>query len=100
MLSAGDLGLDEPEETENSFIGNARLKARAASGASGFVALADDSGLVVDALGVHLGSIRRDGPDQKRIFLLPCRKSKPNCPRWKHRTDRPIYLFALACLAR
>ena len=51
VLSAGDLGLDEPEETENSFIGNARLKAKAASRASGFVALADDSGLVVNALG-------------------------------------------------
>jgi XTP/dITP diphosphohydrolase len=51
VLSAGELGLDEPEETEDSFVGNARLKARAASKASGFVALADDSGLVVDALG-------------------------------------------------
>ena len=46
-----DLGLEEPEETEHSFAGNALLKARAGAKASGLVTLADDSGLVVDALG-------------------------------------------------
>ncbi|MEM1344768.1 MAG: RdgB/HAM1 family non-canonical purine NTP pyrophosphatase [Pseudomonadota bacterium] len=50
-LSAGDLGLPEPEETEDTFIGNALLKARAAVAGSGKPALADDSGLAVDALG-------------------------------------------------
>ena len=50
-VSAGDLGLPEPEETEDSFRGNAELKALAAARASGKPALADDSGLVVDALG-------------------------------------------------
>ena len=50
-VSAGDLGLDEPEETEPTFAGNARLKALAAAQASGLAALADDSGLVVEALG-------------------------------------------------
>ena len=66
VLSAGDLGLGEPEETEYSFSGNARLKARAASGASGFIALADDSGLVVEALGGAPGiySARWAGPDK------------------------------------
>ncbi len=49
-VSAGDLGLDEPEETEDSFVGNALIKARASAYASGMVALADDSGLMVDAL--------------------------------------------------
>lgn len=48
---AKDFGLPEPEETEDSFVGNARLKAHAAARASGLVALADDSGLCVDALG-------------------------------------------------
>jgi XTP/dITP diphosphohydrolase len=51
VVSAGDLGLAEPEETEDSFIGNALLKARAAAAGSGLPALADDSGLCVDALG-------------------------------------------------
>jgi XTP/dITP diphosphohydrolase len=50
-LSAADLGLPEPEETEDSFLGNALIKARAAVQGSGLVSLADDSGLVVDALG-------------------------------------------------
>jgi len=57
VLGAAELGLAEPEETETSFVGNARLKAHAAARASGLVALADDSGLTVDALdgapGVH-----------------------------------------------
>lgn len=51
VVSAADLGLDVPEETEASFEGNARLKALAASRATGLPALADDSGLCVDALG-------------------------------------------------
>jgi XTP/dITP diphosphohydrolase len=49
-LSAGRLGLPEPEETANSFIENAALKAVAAAKASGLPALADDSGLEVRAL--------------------------------------------------
>lgn len=50
LVSAGELGLPEPEETENSFVGNALLKARAAASLSGLIAIADDSGLAVDAL--------------------------------------------------
>lgn len=50
VVSAGDLGLAEPEETEETFVANAELKARAAAVAAGLPALADDSGLVVDAL--------------------------------------------------
>ncbi len=48
--SAGELGLDEPEETGMSFRDNARIKAEAAATASGLPAFADDSGLAVDAL--------------------------------------------------
>ncbi len=51
VVSAGDLGLPEPEETETTFVGNARIKAHAAARASGLPALADDSGLSVEALG-------------------------------------------------
>ncbi len=50
-LSARELGLAEPDETETTFAGNARLKAVAAAAASGLPALSDDSGLAVDALG-------------------------------------------------
>ena len=49
-VSAGELGLPEPDETETTFEGNARIKAHAAATGSGLVALADDSGIMVDAL--------------------------------------------------
>ena len=49
-VSAAELGLPEPEEIGNTFIDNAELKAREAADLSGLPALADDSGLAVDAL--------------------------------------------------
>ena len=51
VVSAGDLNLDEAEETEFTFEGNALIKARAAAQATGAPALSDDSGLEVTALG-------------------------------------------------
>jgi XTP/dITP diphosphohydrolase len=64
--SAGELGLPEPEETGMTFRDNARIKAEAAASAIGLPALADDSGLVVDALGGAPGilSARWAGPDK------------------------------------
>ena len=64
VLGAGELGLAEPEETESTFVGNAVLKARAAADASGIIAVADDSGLSVRALGGQPGiySARWAGP--------------------------------------
>ena len=64
--SAGELGLPEPEETGTTFAENARIKAVAAARASGKPAFADDSGLVVDALGGEPGihSARWAGPDK------------------------------------
>ena len=50
VISASDLGLDEPEETENTYAGNARIKAHFASKASGKPALSDDSGFSVEIL--------------------------------------------------
>lgn len=64
IVTAGELGLAEPDETDSTFTGNALIKARAAAEASGLIALADDSGLSVTALegapGVH--SARWAGP--------------------------------------
>ncbi|SMO95824.1 RdgB/HAM1 family non-canonical purine NTP pyrophosphatase [Paracoccus laeviglucosivorans] len=51
VTSAGEMGLPEPAETEDSFIGNARIKACAAMQATGLPVLADDSGITVDGLG-------------------------------------------------
>lgn len=57
VIGAADAGLPEPVETETTFVGNARIKARAAVEATGLPALSDDSGICVDALdgapGVH-----------------------------------------------
>jgi XTP/dITP diphosphohydrolase len=65
-ISAGDMGLAEPEETGTTFRDNARIKAQAAAAVSGLPAFADDSGLAVDALdgapGIH--SARWAGPDK------------------------------------
>lgn len=55
LSSAADHDLPEPAETEDSFVGNARIKAHAASKATGLPALADDSGLEVEALGGNPG---------------------------------------------
>ncbi len=66
VSGAGALGLAEPEETGATFEANAELKARAAAEASGLPALADDSGLVVPALGGAPGiySARWAGPER------------------------------------
>jgi XTP/dITP diphosphohydrolase len=50
VLTAGELNIPEPDETETTFVGNALLKARHAAEVSGRIALADDSGLSVTAL--------------------------------------------------
>lgn len=72
VVSAGDLDLPEPEETEDTFIGNALLKANAAAKASGLPALADDSGLAVNALDGAPGiySARWAGPDKDFMVAM------------------------------
>ena len=74
LVSAGELGLPEPEETGVSFVENARLKAHASAKASGLLSLADDSGLCVDALGGKPGihTARWAGP--KRDFSYGMQK--------------------------
>jgi len=77
IVSAGSLGLPEPEETGTTFDENARIKAHAAAKASGQIALADDSGLSVDALngrpGVYTanwamsGQVRDYGIGMRRV---------------------------------
>lgn len=71
---AGDLGLPEPEETGVTFAENAILKADAAAKESGFIALADDSGIAVNALGGDPGiySARWAGPEKD--FKMAMRK--------------------------
>lgn len=77
-LSAGELDLPEPEETEETFEGNALLKARAGAAGSGLVALADDSGICVEALGGAPGiySARWAGPEKDFAMAMRCVEEK------------------------
>lgn len=64
-ISAGSLGLPEPPETGTTFAENALIKARAASAGSGLAALADDSGLSVEALGGRPGVYTADWAERQ-----------------------------------
>jgi XTP/dITP diphosphohydrolase len=71
--SAGELGLPEPEETETTFRGNAKIKALSAMKASGLIAIADDSGLCVDALHGDPGVYTADWAGPKRDWSMAMR---------------------------
>jgi len=71
-VSAGELGLPEPPETETTFAGNAHIKALAAMRGSGLIAISDDSGLCVEALGGEPGVHTADwaGPGRDWMFAM------------------------------
>jgi len=96
VVGAGELGLPEPEETGDSFEANAILKARVAAEASELPALADDSGLVVPALGGEPGiySARWAGPS--RDFSLAMRTVED---RLRGKSDRHAHFVAVLALA-
>jgi XTP/dITP diphosphohydrolase len=77
-VSAGELGLAEPAETETSFSGNASIKAEAAMTATGLPAIADDSGLCVEALDGEPGVFTADwaGPDRNWTRAMELVESK------------------------
>jgi XTP/dITP diphosphohydrolase len=95
-VSAVDLGLAEPEETEPNFAGNARLKAAAAAAASGLPALADDSGFCVAALGGAPGvhSARWAGPGKD--FAAAMQRVKNELA---DNEDRHAWFVCSLCLA-
>src|SRR5229473_2324770 len=95
-VGAAALGLAEPEETGASFEENAALKARAAAEASGLVGLADDSGLVVPALGGAPGiySARWAGADKD--FRIAMERVQ----RELGEKDRHAHFVAVLALAR
>jgi XTP/dITP diphosphohydrolase len=95
-LSAGALGLPEPEETGTTFEANAELKAMAAARGSFKPALADDSGLCVRALGGDPGiySARWAGPDKD--FAVAMRKVEE---RLAGEADRRAFFVAALSLA-
>jgi XTP/dITP diphosphohydrolase len=95
LVGSGDLDLPDVEETGETFADNALLKARACAGATGLPAVADDSGLEVDALGGEPGvrSARyagEHGDDEANLRLVLERLgSSP------HRTGRFVCVAAL-----
>jgi XTP/dITP diphosphohydrolase len=99
-VGAALLGLPEPEETGATFEENAALKARAATEASGLVALADDSGLVVPALGGAPGiySARWAGPG-KDLGIAMERVQRELGDRAIGENDRRAHFVAVLALA-
>jgi XTP/dITP diphosphohydrolase len=88
-VSAGALGLPEPAETEDSFLGNARIKALAAARASGLPALSDDSGFSVAALAGAPGVRTADWamqPDGSRDYADAMRKVMAAANEFEDRT--------------
>jgi XTP/dITP diphosphohydrolase len=96
LVTAGELGLPEPDEIEQTFVGNALLKARSAAEASGLIALADDSGLSVAALDGQPGvySARWAGPG--RDFGVAMRKVKERLEETDSRDFSAWFTSALA----
>ncbi len=102
-VSAGDLGLVEPEETEPTYEGNAQLKALVAAKGSGLPALADDSGLNVDLLGGAPGiySARWAGPTKDfRIAMQRVHDELASIGAWAPGREPPrAHFISVLCLA-
>src|SRR6266849_1803041 len=98
-IGAGALGLPEPEETGASFEENAALKARLAADAAHLPALADDSGLVVPALGGAPGiySARWAGPDKD--FRRAMERVQRELGESQRPGDRRAHFVAVLALA-
>jgi XTP/dITP diphosphohydrolase len=100
-VSAGELALAEPEETETTFAGNARLKAVAAAEGSGLAALADDSGLEVECLDGAPGiySARWAGPGKDfGVAMKKVADEIAACHGWTAEGPRANFISVL-CLA-
>ena len=100
-VSAGELGLPEPAETETTFAGNARIKAEAAMKASGLIAVSDDSGLCVEALGGEPGVYTADwaGPDRDWTRAMRLVEEKLSAKGAITPDQRRAYFACTLCVA-
>ena len=100
VVLASELGLPEPEETEDTYLGNAKLKAQAAAQASGLPALADDSGLSVEALGgqpgIYSARWADKGHDGERDFNIGMERVLRELGPHSNRRARFVSALALA----
>ena len=105
-VSAGDLGLPEPDETGTTFADNALLKAHASAQSAGCVALADDSGLCVAALGGAPGVYTADWAERQwfegnagRDWYLAMGKVEGKLAEIGPDADRSAYFICTLALA-
>jgi len=100
-VSAAELGLDEPAETETTFSGNARIKAHYAAEQSGLPALSDDSGIIVDALDGAPGVFTADWAEtpQGRDFPMAMKKVWDLLEAKQAPEPRTAHFNATLCLA-
>ena len=101
LVTAGELGLPEPEETGTTFVENARIKALASATAAGEVALADDSGLCVEALDGAPGVYTADwsGPDRDWDMAMRLVEEKLQQKGALEPAQRRAKFVSLLCLA-
>lgn len=99
VVSAGDLDLPEPEETGTTFVANAELKALQAADLSGLPALADDSGLCVEALGGEPGIFSARWAGEARDFGLAMRLVNDRLAALGPDTSRDAHFICALALA-
>jgi non-canonical purine NTP pyrophosphatase, rdgB/HAM1 family len=101
VISAGELGFEEPEETEDTFAGNARIKAHFAAKSSGLPALSDDSGLAVDGLGGAPGVYSADWAETPngRDFAMAMQKVWDRLEETNTAEPRTARFCCTLCLA-
>ena len=99
--SAADYGLIEPEETEDNFIGNARIKAHFAAKETGLPALADDSGICIDALNGAPGVYTADWAETAngRDFVVAMKKTYHKLEAINAAHPRSCAFWCTLCLA-
>ncbi len=98
-VSAADLGLPEPDETGTTFVANAELKALQAADLSGLPALADDSGLCVEALNLDPGIFSARWAGETKDFRVAMQRVEDRlaaCPPGTPRDAHFICALALA----
>ena len=96
VVSVGELGLPEPEETGTTFVANAELKALAAARAARLPALADDSGLVVPALGGAPGVVSARWAGPTKDFRIAMRRVEAELAALPDADARAFFACALS----
>lgn len=98
-VSAAELGLPEPDETGTTFVANAELKALQAADLSGLPALADDSGLCVEALGLEPGIFSARWAGEGRDFRVAMQRVESRLAELPPATPRDAHFVCALALA-